>query len=124
MTLQEVKELLDAEIIVGHDRLDREVKEAGSADLVTEIPIYGRAGMLLLTGLTNPDVVRAAHGVGATAIVVVRGKRPLPEAIRLAEELDLPVLATKLILFETAGRLYTKGVGGANRKAGETDNIP
>ena len=77
MTLKEAKEILDAEVIVGHDQLDLEVKQGGCSDLVTEIPIYGKAGMLLLTGQTNLHVIRAAHDIGAAAIVLVRGNSPL-----------------------------------------------
>lgn len=110
LTLGQVKEILDAEVFVGHDRMDMEVKEGGCSDLVTEIPIYGTTGMLLLTGLTNCDVIRAAYDLGAVGVVLVRGKRPLPDAIRLAEELEVPVLSTKFILFETVGRLYIKGL--------------
>jgi hypothetical protein len=43
---------------------------------------------------------------------MVRGKKPAPETIRLAEDLNIPILSTKLILFETAGRLYEKGIRG------------
>lgn len=118
-----MKEILDAEVFVGHDRMDVEVKEGGCSDLVTEIPIYGSTGMLLLTGLTNCDVIRAAYDVGAAAVLLVRGKRLLPDAIRLAEELRVPVLSTKFILFETAGRLYIKGIVAPKKKTGATNHV-
>ena len=108
MTLKEAREILDAEVIVGHDQLGVEVKQGGCADLVTEIPIYGKAGMLLLTGQTNLHVIRAAHDIGVAAIVLVRGKQPPLEAIQLAKELQIPMLSTKYILFEAAGRLLRR----------------
>ena len=110
MTLREAQEILEAEVIVGHDRLDLEIKEAGCADLVNEIPVFGKPGMVLVTGLTNPQVVRAARDIDVAAIIIARGKRPLAETIRLAEELQIPVLTTRYILFETAGRLYVNGI--------------
>ncbi len=116
MTLQEMKEILDAEVIVGSDRLDLDVKEAGCADLMADVLLFGKAGMLLLTGLTNPHVINTAYTLGIAAIIVVRGKRPPPETIRLAEKLQIPLLSTDYILFETVGRLYKKGLVGCIQK--------
>ena len=116
MTLQEMKEVLDAEVIVGRDQLGLEVKEAGCADLMADVLFFGKAGMLLLTGLTNPHVVNTAYTLGVAAIIMVRGKRPPPETIKLAEELQIPLLSTEYILFETVGRLYMKGIVGCIEK--------
>jgi predicted transcriptional regulator len=124
MTLQEMKEILDAEVIVGHDRLDLDVKEAGCADSMADVLFFGKPGMLLLTGLTNPHVVHTAQALGIAAIIVVRGKRPPPETIRLAEKLQIPLLLTEYILFETVGRLYAKGLMSCRKKVGEEHDLP
>ena len=120
MTLQEVKEILEAEVIVGHDRLGVEVKEGGCADLMSDVLVYCKAGSLLLTGLNNPQIVRTADVLDLAAIVIVRGKHPVPETIQLAEELQIPILTTKYILFESVGRLYAKGMVGCIEKVDET----
>lgn len=112
MTLQEVKEILDAEVFVGHDQLGKEVKTAFGADLMSDVLAFAKTGSILLTGLTNPQIVRTSNILDIAAIIIVRGKHPLPETIKLAEELKIPLLATKFILFETAGRLYKKGIVG------------
>ena len=119
MTLQEVKEILEAEVFVGHDQLDMEVKTAFGADLMSDVLAFAKAGSLLLTGLTNPQIVRTSDVLDIAAIIIVRGKLPLPETIQLAEELQIPILGTKYILFETAGRLYTKGIVGCVERVGE-----
>jgi predicted transcriptional regulator len=120
VTLREVKEILDAEVIVGHDRLGLEVKEAGCADLMSDVLVFCKAGSLLLTGLTNPQIVRTADVLDLAAIVIVRGKRLFPETIQLAEELQIPILTTKYILFESVGRLYAKGIVSCTEKVDET----
>ena len=120
MTLQEVKQILDAEVIVGHDRLGLEVKEAGCADMMSDVLFYCKAGSLLLTGLINPQVIRTADVLDIAAIIIVRGKRPHPETIQLAEELQIPILTTKYILFESVGRLYTKGIVSCIERVDET----
>lgn len=116
MTLREIKELLEAEVLVGQAQLDKEISTAFGADLMSDVLAFAKPGSLLLTGLTNPQVVRTADVLDIAAIVMVRGKKPTPETIRLAEELGIPILATKYILFESAGRLYSRGIRGCMEK--------
>jgi predicted transcriptional regulator len=112
VTLKDVAEILKADILVGQDQLDMEVKTAFGADLMSDVLAYAKSGSMLLTGLTNPQVVRTADILDIAAIIMVRGKKPAPETIRLAEDLNIPILSTKYILFETAGLLYEKGIRG------------
>jgi predicted transcriptional regulator len=123
VTLQDVKEILEAEVMVGNDRLAVEIREAGCADLMSDVLVYCKPGSLLLTGLTNPQIVRTADVLDIAAIVIVRGKRPLPETIRLAEELAIPILTTRYILFESVGRLYAKGIVGCIEKVDEPRDL-
>jgi predicted transcriptional regulator len=120
VTLREVQEILGAEVFVGHDQLGIEVKTAFGADLMSDVLAFAKSGSLLLTGLTNPQIVRTSDVLDIAAIIIVRGKRPLPETILLAEELKIPILGTKYILFETAGRLYAKGIVGCIETVGDT----
>ena len=116
MKLSDVKEILNAEVIVGEEHLDLEVKTAFGADLMSDVLAFAKAGSLLLTGLTNSQVIRTANILDIAAIILVRGKKPSTETINLAKELKIPLLTTKYILFETAGRLYTKGIVGCLEK--------
>jgi len=112
LKLSEVKDILDAEVIVGEDCLDLEVHTAFGADLMSDVLAYAKAGSMLLTGLTNTQVVRTANVLDIAAIILVRGKKPSQETVTLAHDLKIPILTTKYILFETAGRLYMKGIVG------------
>ncbi|PKN51941.1 MAG: hypothetical protein CVU55_09325 [Deltaproteobacteria bacterium HGW-Deltaproteobacteria-13] len=116
MKLSEIKEILNADVIVGEDKLDIEVKTAFGADLMSDVLAFAKAGSLLLTGLTNTQVVRIANVLDIAAIILVRGKKPPVETISMARNLQIPILTTKYILFETAGRLYSKGIVGCLEK--------
>ena len=116
MKLRDVRDILDAEVIVGEDNLDLDVKTAFGADLMSDVLAFAKAGSLLLTGLTNTQVIRTANVLDIAAIILVRGKKPSTETIALAKELKIPILTTKYILFETAGRLYTQGITGCLQK--------
>ncbi|MRR16501.1 MAG: hypothetical protein EG826_08610 [Deltaproteobacteria bacterium] len=120
MKLRDVKDILEAEIIVGEENMDMEVKTAFGADLMSDVLAFAKAGSLLLTGLTNTQVIRTANVLDIAAIILVRGKKPSSETIALARELKIPILATKYILFETAGRLYLKGIVGCLPKVENT----
>jgi predicted transcriptional regulator len=119
VTLQDVKVILDAEMIVGEDQLGKEVKTAFSADLMSDVLAFATAGSLLLTGVTNPQVVRTSEILDIAAIIMVRGKRPSQETIQLAQELKIPILSTRYILFETSGRLHARGIVGCIEKVGD-----
>ena len=119
MTLAEIKELLNADIIVGDDKMGVEVNTGFAADLMSDVLAFAKEGSILLTGLTNPLVVRTAETLDLTAIVFVRGKRPSPDSVKLAQEKSIPLLGTKYILFESCGRLFAAGMRGSIQKVGE-----
>ena len=116
MLLRDVQKILDAEVLVGADKLDMEVYTAFGADLMSDVLAFAESGCLLLTGLTNPQVIRTADVLDIAAIILVRGKKPPPETLRAAADKNIPVLSTKYILFESAGRLYEKGIVGSVQK--------
>ena len=120
MKLSEVKDILDAEVIVGDDSLDLEVKTAFGADLMSDVLAFTKDGALLLTGLINPQVVRTADVGGLSAIVFVRGKTPSDEAEVMARELDIPLFSTPHTLFQACGILYSHGMAPCPPLAGKS----
>ena len=110
MKLRDVINILDAKLVAGEDNLDMEIKTACGADLMSDVLAFVKAGSLLLTGLTNPQVIQTANILDIPAIVLVRNKKPSAETIELANQLKIPLLTTKYVLFESAGRLYAKGM--------------
>lgn len=119
MTLEDVRTILDAELIVGSGLSGIEVKMGCGADLMSDVLAFAKRGTLLLTGLTNAQVVRTGEMAEIVGICFVRGKRPPPETIRLAAKTGLPLLATGLPMFESCGRLYRSGLKGCSEVSGE-----
>lgn len=118
MKLSRLVEILDGTVLTGEDQLDIEVKTAFSADLMSDVLAFAKPKSLILTGLTNQQVVRTASILDAAAIVIVRGKIPQVETVSLARELGIPIISTKYILFETSGRLFMNGMVGCVQKIG------
>jgi predicted transcriptional regulator len=110
MKLREVLELIEGNVISKDADLDQEIRMGCGADLMSDVLAFTHEGTLLMSGLTNPQVVRTAEMAGIKAIVFVRGKLPPPETIALAEEKGIPLLASKYTMFETCGRVYQAGL--------------
>jgi predicted transcriptional regulator len=112
MTLKDVAKLLNAEILICEDGCDVEVKTAFAADLLSDVLAYAKEGTLLITGITNPQVIRTAEMLELIGILVVRGKTPDAETLKLAQTKNIPLMVTKYIMFESCGRLYQNGIVG------------
>ena len=110
MQLRDVLKALDGKMISATVDLDITVQMGCGADLMSDVLAFTHADTLLLTGLTNPQVVRTADMAGIRAIVFVRGKLPPPETMNLARDRGIPLLASKYTMFETAGRLFAAGL--------------
>ncbi len=110
MKLGEVLKIIEGKTISKNVDLEIEVHMGGGADLMSDVLAFVQEGTLLMTGLTNPQVVRTAEMAGVRAIVFVRGKLPPAETIALAEEKGIPLLASKYTMYETCGRLYKAGL--------------
>lgn len=110
MKLRDALEIIEGKVISKTIDLDLEVTTGGGADLMSDVLVFANEGMLLMTGLTNPQVIRTAEMAGTAAIVFVRSKIPPPETITLAEQRGIPLLASKHTMFETCGRLFAAGL--------------
>jgi len=110
--LEDVRKILNAEFIACGELLHRNVKMACGSDLMSDVLAFVKSDSLLLTGLTNPQVVRTAEMSEVGAICFVRGKKPDKQTIKLAEANNIPMLTTPLSMFESCGRLYREGMIG------------
>jgi serine kinase of HPr protein (carbohydrate metabolism regulator) len=54
--------------------------------------------------------VRTAHVADVRAIVFLRGKQPTPEIVELATQENIPLISSKMGMFELCGRLYKAGL--------------
>ncbi len=112
MKLREIQALLKAEVVCGEEYLDKDIEYAGASDLMSDVLAFGRAGLLLITGLSNAQSVRTADIVEAKAIIYVRGKKPDKDGIELAKKKGIPLLSTRLMMYKTCGLLFSHGIAG------------
>jgi len=117
MKLSKIIEALRAQIIIGHDKLDMDIEAAFGSDLMSDMLNRATEGVLLLTGLTNIQVLRSSVISGVSAIVFVRGKQPNEDIISQAATHGIPLLVTPDTMFTSCGKLYEKGLRGIEDKA-------
>lgn len=115
MNVNDIKDLLGAEIICGNEHLNREVRTAFAADMMSDVLAFAKEQSVLLTGLCNPQVIRTSEMMDIVCIVFVRGKKPDEGMIALAKEMDLILLQTNLWLFTACGMLFEKGFRGGEQ---------
>lgn len=114
MKMMEVQQIVDAELVSGSEWMEREVATACAADLMSDVLAFAKESTLLLTGLTNIQVIRTAEMSDVVAIVFINGKRPSLELIELANMKNIPLLVTQYSLYESCGRLYQKDLKGCH----------
>ena len=112
MKLAEIRDVLDCEVLAGGDDLSVDIETVVASDGMSEILAFARPGALMLTGLTNIQSVRTADIANVRAMIYIRGKRPTEETIKVARNCGIPVLATKLGMFDVCGILYKLGLKG------------
>ncbi len=120
MKIGTIRDLLDARVIVGEERLGDHVYSACGSDMMSDVLAYVKDQAVLLTGLVNAQVVRTAEMMDMHCIVFVRSKEPTEEIIRLAEESGMVLLATPKRMYEACGILYSNGLVGNKLREAST----
>jgi predicted transcriptional regulator len=116
MKLSEIREILEADFLVGEDKKDLEVRAGFGCDLNSDMLTFHTSGALLLTGLTNIQVLRSSFISDVKAIIFVRGKHPNQELIEQARANGFPLMTTRFTMFSACGRLFNKGLRGVDEE--------
>ncbi len=111
MTLKEIKDLVQGEIICGEDNLDQQIECVFASDLMSDVlTLRDVDNLLLLTGLSNLQSIRTCEMSDICYMLVVRGKAVTDEMKELAEDNDMVIIRTKFSMYKTAGILYGAGL--------------
>jgi predicted transcriptional regulator len=112
VTLDEIRDLLGCEVLAGEESLGIDVQCVVASDGMSEILAFARSKELMITGLTNIQSIRTADIAGVSAVIYCRGKRPDGRVIEFAKTKKIPILVTKMVMFDICGILYNKGLKG------------
>jgi predicted transcriptional regulator len=111
LTLEEIAKVMNAKILCGEDKLAAlDVPRAYACDLMSDVLALCSPGALLITGLTNIQIVRTAQMLDIPSVLFVRGKTPMPETVSLADESGISLIVTNMSMFQACGILYKEGI--------------
>ena len=106
MTVQTLIENLPASIVYLPARsAEIEFTEVIAGDLMSDILVSQKHDYLLVTGLGTEQAIRTADVSGAVAVLLVNEKLPSVKMKELAEDCDIPLLATALPMFEACSAI-------------------
>ncbi len=115
LQLKEVIELLNAHVLTDHHDPDREINSIHASDLISEVLASCSRGALWLTGLLDSQIINTAELFDLSGVVFVGNRVPNEEIISAANEEGIPIMVTRLTMFETCGLLFQKGLVSAKR---------
>ncbi len=105
MTVGDLVQALEGEVVCGEEHLGRAVNAFAASDLLSDVLAFEKQDYALLTGLTNAQIVRTADITGASCIVIVRNKQPQPAAVALAQASGIPIIMARCTMFEACALL-------------------
>jgi len=111
MKLRDIIDKLELEAVhENKELLELDIKTACGADLMSDVLAFSDAKTMLITGLTNPQVIRTAEMIGIKVIIFVRGKSPVEDTVKLSKENNISLYQTEKSMFQTCGILYNLGL--------------
>ena len=110
MKIQEVIELTSATVHHMPNEGDVEVLQCQTSDLMSDVLRYPGTGMLLITGLMTPQVIRTSTIMDINAVIFTQGKKLTEEMIEAAIENEIAVLSTDMTNFSVSGKLFSAGL--------------
>jgi hypothetical protein len=117
MKIEDIVKLLEAKIHHLPQDYDVDIIYGGASDLMSDVltymsdlPAYVPKGMVLITGLLNPQVIRTAGLSDISAVIFTRGKVPNDKIIEKASKNTIAVMSTSHKTYTTCGLLYCSGL--------------
>jgi hypothetical protein len=118
MKAKVIVELINGKVLAGENLLDEvDIKKAFAADLMSDVLAMvtsNERDVVLITGITNSQIVRTAEILDIPMIIVCRGKVVPKEVIELSKEKGIILVSTDKIVFEVSGILYNKSIKPAS----------
>jgi predicted transcriptional regulator len=110
MNLRKIIKIADGFLLTPEMNTDVEINGGYGADLMSDVLAFSQPDSVLITGLTNPQVVRTAQMAEFRAIIFIRGKQPQTETLQIANQEGIPLISSPFGMFELSGRLHKAGL--------------
>ena len=116
IVLKDVLALLEGEFLTPACPLETVFRKVFASDLMSDVLTSAEPGSLLLTGLANAHVVCTCSVADLAGVVFVQGKRPAPDVVTEAGTKGIPLIATRMTMFETCARIAGRVQDGGHAR--------
>jgi len=104
--LAAIVKFLNLRDLCGFDRLQTEVLNGYTGDLLSDVMANSKEGDLWITRQVHQNIIAVASLKEHAGIVLVQGAEPAQETLAKAIEEKIPVMGTDLSGFEIVGKIY------------------
>lgn len=106
MTVQQLAEKLNLDVISGHQGLSNVVSGGYVSDLLSDVMGNADAGEVWITLQTHKNVMAIASLKDLAAVVLVKNHPADEDTLEQSNQEGIPILSTSLSAFEITGRIY------------------
>ncbi len=106
MKLKDVAERLSLEVLTCRDKLDGEVTNGYTSDLLSDVIANSREKNLWITLQTHQNIVAVAKLRDLAGIILVNNRQPEELTLKKAEEERVVLLATPRSAYEISAELF------------------
>ena len=110
MTIREIAQLLDGEILGAPVDESLQVTKAFASDLMSDVLRFHMDDTVLITGLCNNQTMRTSEMADLRVVLIGRDKQPDGDMLELAEDADITIIKSKYSIFKLSGILYAAGI--------------
>lgn len=106
VNLKTIVDALNLRVYSGFDRLDTEVLDGYTGDLLSDVMANSKEGDLWLTRQVHQNIIAVASLKEHAGIIVVQGAEPSKDTLEKALKENVTVMGTDLSGFEAAGIIF------------------
>ena len=110
MKIDEIRELLDAEILTNCKECSDNIECVFASDLVSDVLAFSKPKCLLVTALISPQIITTASVIEIPCIVIVNGKKPTKSIIEMANDFNIVIMATSKTTYKVCKILSNNGL--------------
>ena len=106
MKITEIAQVLSASILPAGASGERGILHVYAGDRISDLIERATPDTLLVTNISNSQLIRVAELMDVPGIVIAGGAEPAPELLAAAGKTGTAIIVSSEGLFETCGRLF------------------
>ena len=110
MSIRDIVKTIGLKVLSGEELLEREVTGGYAGDLLSDALANSKKGNIWITLQIHQNIIAVASSKELSGIIIVNGRKPTEETIKIAREEKIPLMISNLLTYEVTGRLYEIGI--------------